>query len=429
MTSRRLPDPRAEDGIALVVAMLLMFFMLTIGLAAIQLSDSQSSLTAKQRQRETSFNVAEAALNAQVTQIAHHWIGINGSTGAATPFTPCPGGSYCPDSTELTSMIPSADTKQPVDWRTQVFDNSDGLESYFSDASVGTQCGCDFNNDGKVWVRSQATVRGHLRTIVSLVQQQTQAESVPHAAIIAGSLSITNNGQHGGNVIIDTNGGLLATRCSPPPWTPTVSESSSTPCMGQPEGVGSTRTEDRWNALLNSQVEGFGGYQPGYDPDPLFSQDQVNRFLNTARAEGTYYTSCPSTLTGEVVVVDVAGQCSYNGNGSFNTQSDPGFVIFLNASSSLSLGGTRTFYGVVYHANMGNAPIVGSATQSTGTLVSLDGNAKIFGGVLIDGPGRVEAGSSAAPNIFFDDHGYDAVRSYAGAGIIQNSWREITPGA
>jgi hypothetical protein len=32
-------------------------------------------------------------------------------------------------------------------------------------------------------------------------------------------------------------------------------------------------------------------------------------------------------------------------------------------------------------------------------------------------------------NIHFDDHGYDAVQSLAAAGIVQNSWREITPGA
>lgn len=434
--TRRFRHLRDDDGIALVIAIILMFFMLSLGLAAIQLSDAQSTLTAKQRQRETSFNVAEAALNAQVTQIAHHWIGKNGLSTAnpqTTPFGTCPGASYCPDSTELTKMIPSADTNVAPVWHTQVFDDVGALGSYFADSLVpstsANQCGCDGNDDGKVWVRAEATVRGHERVIVSLVEQQKQQESVPHAAIIAGSLSITNNGQHGGKVIIQTNGGVLGTRCTPPPWSGSVSESSSAPCMGQPEGAENTRTQAQWTSLLDGQVSGFDGYQPGYQQAPLFTQDQVDRFLNTARAEGTYYTSCPSDLSGQVVVLDVTGQCRYTGSGDFNTQAAPGFLILLNASSSLSMGGTRTFYGVVYHANMGAAPTVGSAPQSSDTLIALDGNAKIYGGVLIDGPGRVEAGSSAAPNIFFDDHGYDAVKSFAGASIIQNSWREITPGA
>jgi hypothetical protein len=56
------------------------------------------------------------------------------------------------------------------------------------------------------------------------------------------------------------------------------------------------------------------------------------------------------------------------------------------------------------------------------------GNTLINGGVIIDGPGRMDAGESGM-NIHFDDHGYDAVQSLAAAGIVQNSWREITPGA
>ena len=48
MSHRRLAHLRAEDGIALVVAIILMAGMLTLALAAIQLSDSQSKLTSHQ---------------------------------------------------------------------------------------------------------------------------------------------------------------------------------------------------------------------------------------------------------------------------------------------------------------------------------------------------------------------------------------------
>jgi Tfp pilus assembly protein PilX len=439
MTQRRFAHVRSEDGIALVVAIILMAFMLSMGLAAIELTDTQSKLTSHQRQRETSFNIAEAALNAQVTQIAHRWIGQDGIPATAPKYTTCPGGSFCPNEAELTAMVPSADTRSgnAPQWQTQVIDNTDGLETHFADSRVGNQCGCDADGDGKIWVRAQATVRGRVRAIVSLVQQQVQAESVPHAAIIAGALTISNNGQHGGNFIIDTNGGLLAVRCDPPGWhpsgTPVANEDASTPCMGQPEGLNNTKTEADWISVLDDQVEGFSGRVTGYQQAPVFAQDQVNRFIAKAQAQGKYYTSCPSSLSGEIVVIDVVGECSYQGNTEFNTAADPGFLILLNAKSSLSLGGSAIYHGVVYHANMGVVPNVGSATQSTGTLITLSGNSRIVGGVLIDGPGRIDAGSSAGANagsnIEFDDHGYSNVTSYAGAGIIQNSWREIQPGA
>jgi hypothetical protein len=422
-------DLRREDGIAIALAVILMAFMLTMGLAAASYVDEQSTLTAKQRQRETAFNVAEAALNAQVTQISHHWVGINGydsSTGTTNPsvgFMPCPGGAFCPTASELTTLVPGADTKVAITWQTNVYDNDStrGLGSYFADSLVGATppCGCDQNLDGKVWVRAEATVRGHKRVIVSLVQEQTQAESAPHAAIIAGALTIENNGLHS-VPIIDSNGGIVAVRCSVPP----PPENSTTPCLGQPLGVSPTQTTADWDNLLNNQISGFSngsGAQQNYPGPPVFSADQLNRFLNTARAEGTYFTSCPSTLAGQVVVIDTVGNCTYTGTDVWNSETQPGFLILLNSQSSLTLGGTTVFYGIIYHANQGTP-------QSSAPLIITQGNTLIQGGVIIDGPGRMDAGESGL-NIKFDDHGYDSVKSLADAGIIQNSWREIQPGA
>jgi type II secretory pathway pseudopilin PulG len=408
---------KQDDGIAMVVAMLLMGMMLSLGLVAIQLADGQAKTTSAQRQRESSFNIAEAALNAQVTQLSQHWADISGTgTGA------CPGATYCPASSELTSLIPGADSNVPVTWQTKVYDNTaPQLSGYFSDSlAAGVVDTWDKNDDGKVWVRAQATVRGRTRVVVSLVQKQTQLESVPHAAIVAGALTIENNGKHS-EPIIDANGGLVAVRCP-------VVFNEPDPCLGQPLGSAPTKTPEDWADLLTDQIDGFATAQSSYPAPSLFSQDQIYRFIATAKAGGTYYTSCPSTLAGEVVVVDVTGTCSYTGSTTWNTQPEPGFVIFLRASSALSLGGTTTYNGIIYHANMGNPPILSSATQSSGSLIMTSGNTLINGGVIIDGPGRMDAGESGM-NIHFDDHGYDAVQSLAAAGIVQNSWREITPGA
>ncbi|QEC49380.1 hypothetical protein FSW04_18590 [Baekduia soli] len=434
MTDTRIRRLSGEDGIALVIAVVLMAFMLALGLGAMTFVDGQSKLTASQRQRETAFNVSEAALNAQITQISHHWSGMNGqnpdgSTNAVVGFMPCPGGAFCPSASELTTLVPGADSNVAITWKTNVYDNSGSLDGYFADSRIGTQCGCDANNDGRVWVRAEATVRGHTRVIVSLVQEQTQAESVPHAALITGALTIENNGQHNGP-IIQSNGGIVAVRCTVPATAGSggPAESGSTPCMGQPLGRAPTQTTTAWNSLLNNQISGFQSHVEGYSSAPVFTQDQITRFINTAKAESTYYTGCPGSLAGNVVVVDTTGNCSYTGNVTWNSVADPGFLIFLNANSTLTLGGTTVFNGVIYHANMGVPPTLGSAPQSSASLITTSGNTLINGGVIIDGPGRMDAGESGL-NIRFDDHGYDAVKSLAAAGIIQNSWREIQPGA
>jgi Tfp pilus assembly protein PilX len=431
MNRFKLSDLRREDGIAVAVAIILMAFMLSMGVAAAAYVDAQSSLTAKQRQRETAFNVAEAALNAQITQISHHWAGTNGldpTLASTVSFTQCPGGTFCPSGSELTSLIPSADTStSAVTWQTNVYDDTNGLESYFADSRVSNQCGCDGNGDGKVWVRAQATVKGHTRAIVSLVQEQTQAESVPHAAIIAGSLTIENNGQHSVPIIDDSGGGVIAVRCSVPNYPQQPAETNGSQCLGQPLGTPPTQSQSDWSSLLTNQISGFSTALQGYSPAPVFSQDQLDRFINTAKAESTYYTSCPSSLAGQVVVVNMVGNCTYTGSDEWNTSVAPGFLIFLNAQSTLTLGGTTIYHGVIYHANEGSPPTLGSATQSSASLIITSGNTLIDGGVIIDGPGRMDAGESGL-NIQFNDHGYDAVKSLAAAGIVQNSWREIQPG-
>jgi Tfp pilus assembly protein PilX len=416
MTQRALQRLRGEEGVAMILAVVLMALMLALGLGAVTFVDNQNKLTGNQRQRETSFNIAEAALNAQVTQISDHWV-----TTGNTPWQ-CPGSTYCPNGAELTALVPSADVAAGVTWRSNVYDNSGGLAAFFADSKIAGQCGCDANGDNKVWVRAEATVHNRTRVIVSLVQKQLQAESVPHAAMIAGALTIPNNGNH---QLIQTNGGVLAVRCTVPA---SGDADPSAPCLGQPLGKAPTQTPADWNDKLTQQIVGFATNQQGYSAAPVFSQDQINRFINTAQANGTYYTGCPSSLTGSVVVVNTTGECKYTGNDQWNTKQAPGFLLFLNAASDLYIGGNTTYYGVVYHGNMGSPPTLDSSPQSTSTLVTLKGNTQLVGGVIIEGPGRLETGDSGQQNLFFDDHGYDAVQSFAAAGIIQNSWREIAPG-
>ena len=56
---------RDESGFALLGALMILIILMGVGIALVAISDTQQSLSASQRVRESSFNLAEAALNAQ----------------------------------------------------------------------------------------------------------------------------------------------------------------------------------------------------------------------------------------------------------------------------------------------------------------------------------------------------------------------------
>jgi hypothetical protein len=65
------------------------------------------------------------------------------------------------------------------------------------------------------------------------------------------------------------------------------------------------------------------------------------------------------------------------------------------------------------------------------TLFDIGGTSCIDGSVLVDGPGIVTIGSSGSgcgggANLKFNPRAFDAVKSLGSAGIVQNTWRELT---
>ena len=70
-----MPLSRARDeaGNALVVALVVMGLLLSLGLALLKQVDSEQAEGGSQRARESSFQVAEGALNAQVFQLSTRW--------------------------------------------------------------------------------------------------------------------------------------------------------------------------------------------------------------------------------------------------------------------------------------------------------------------------------------------------------------------
>lgn len=397
---------RGESGFALVTAMVLMAMMLIAGAALAATIDVQTRESRVERVRDGAFNLAESALNAQLFALSRDWPGPGRSVapyGVCTAATPSP---RCPDDASLRGGA-SPDLAGAT-WETRVRDNGAGsAPDFYSDPSTLTQPGFDANRDGRVWVRAQAVAQGRTRTLVALVRAETQEEDLPHAALIAGSLAISNNGN---KELIRSGGGQVSVRCDP--LAPAF---RLTPCVGHVV----TSLLDLNGLLTGRLAAQISGTTPVTKAAlaAAMTPEARARLKATAIADGTYYTGCPTAaqLTGRLVYIE-SGDCSYTANGTYNAPAAPGTLVL--GSGSLSLGGTSAFYGVVYNANTGGASAAGVTTQ---------GNAQIVGGVLIDGGAQMVVGSSGL-NISFDLNAFRAVASYGAAGIIQNTWREIRAG-
>ncbi|MDQ1375564.1 MAG: hypothetical protein QOJ09_2902, partial [Actinomycetota bacterium] len=267
----------------------------------------------------------------------------------------------------------------------------------------------DSNTDGKVWVRATATVKQHTQAVVGLIQVDKQTEQLPHSTLVAGSLDISNNG----------NKPLICTKL---PDTLSGNDCTSSSSQVGPVQVRcTTYTSSCLNIRdpINNSVQ-ISPYnvQVGYPAAPSLTPEALNRLKARAQADGTYYSgTCPSSMQGPqagmVVFVDSAN-CSYTSNSDFNTLSAPGVYIMNNGT--LNLGGTSTFYGVIYAAN----------PPASGTTVNLGGNTSVVGGINVDGNGTLVAGSSHV-NLIFDDFAFSKVTSYGAAHLVQNKWRNFVP--
>lgn len=396
-----------EEGMALLVVMVLMGVMLTAGIAIASTVDTQTSASQAERVRDSAFNLAESSLNAQVFGLSRDWPGS--LPRRYDVCTPTSSPTRCPDNASLVGG--GSPDLTGATWQTSVRDNgASSAPNFYSDASSATQPGYDASGpgglpDGKVWVRARAVAQGRARTLIALVRTEKQEEDIPHAAVLANRLVFSNNAPK--KVFVAAGNGLFALKCDP------LADPRST-CLGR------TYTGNSLAGAKSSVAGNITGSAPAtsYAGGPAITPEALARLKATAIANGTYYAGCPTEaqLTGQVVYVE-SGNCSYNGNSQFNSPQAPGMLI-LNAGT-ISISGTANFYGVIYAVNANRLP---------GTVVSTQGTGQIVGGVLVDGLGQVVLGSSSSPKIQFDVNAFRAVASYGTAGIVQNTWREIRAG-
>lgn len=386
----------SERGFVLATAMILMLVMLSMGLATMKVVDSQQHASRISRERDDSFNLAEGALEEQSFVLSSSW-----SQSSSTPYATCDQATTattCPSPPSLSNTFTGVDYSGAT-WSTQVFDNSsttggNAMQSFYSDALAANAPRYDKNGDGQLWVRASATVRGHTRVLVALVKwQQNPAELFPLNTITAGHFSTTDNGK---KTIVDLQGnsaqaGPMRLRCT------NIQQSS---CL---------------NAVLSKgQISPAGQIFGGYTGGPALSQAAIGRLRATAKAQGTYYSSCPGNPSGKVVFIE-SGTCSWNDSAGpfFNSATSPGVLVINNGS--VSFGGNITYYGAVYAVN---------AQNSASDLVSTGGTSEIVGAIAVDGAGGVSAGASGL-NVSYDANAVVSIRSYGTTGIVENTWREL----
>jgi hypothetical protein len=377
--------------VAVVVAVFVSLLMLGIGLALLSFADQQIGQTGRDRVKENTLSLAEGALNAQAGLLSAAW-----PETADLAFAPCTKSSTsvkCPNASALMGGFTGKDFGTggaAASWSITIRDNA--LGAHYDDTATAAQPAWDANGDDVVWVRTEATVRGQRRTLVTLVRATPLGQTFPRGVITAGHIHTTNNGN---KVIIDTgNGPGLMGRCS--------------------AGAGGP---GRGNSCLDYEVNKGQVWPNAWTSDPTIpnamTTTEVDSLRNRAKAAGTWYNGCPASLPNSQVVFIESGNCSYSSNATWNSAASPGLLVLY--SGTLTLAGNTNFYGLIYAVN---------ANGLTGAVVSLNGNTEVHGAIVVDGAGGVYAGSSKL-NLRYDSNVFNSVTTTQTINVIANSWREL----
>jgi Tfp pilus assembly protein PilX len=381
-----------ERGSVMVVAVVSMGLMLAIGLATLSFGGGQRNLAAAERVRESSFNLAEGVLNSQIFLLSRTW-----PAAAATAFpASCSSGATatnCPAPATVSAQF-SESQYTGATWTSAVKDNGGSVATYYTTAGAASQPAYDANGDGRLWVQARGVVRGVPRTVVTQVQAQITTLPFPKNSLTGGWTAATNSGK---KVLIDTSGrsytstpgqpGSIAVRCSSAPPSSCINYDMSKGQISPPS------------------------YQTSFSSAALLSEAQVDQMRVTAKAYGTYYSGCPSSLTGAMVFIE-SGSCSY-GNGTFNSLASPGVVAI--ATGTLTLNNNAIYYGLIYGRN-------GQGT--TGAVITIGGCAKVIGSVAVEGAGGTNVGD-CGNNLAYNSAATTAARAYGDPAVVRTTWREI----
>jgi Tfp pilus assembly protein PilX len=400
---------RGQEGFALVTATMILALLIAFGLSLLMFTDTQQHAATAEQSRESAFSLAEAALNAQILQLARQWPTATSPAPTSCTEATSTSGNACPDPSSLSTSAayPAAGSCTGTEawgsslsnrWTTYV--RSDTSTGQLFNSSVDKVNAPYDNGDRSLWVRAVGVSGCKPVAVISKVSEQLVPLAFPRNVLSANGFSTSNSGS---KVILNTLGTAtqaapVSVRCQSPLTTST--------CKVYTKGVQvSPDTTTVCSACSPS----------------MLTATQLESLKSQAIVNGTYFKTgtCPASmaaLTGTLTYVE--GPCNLGefSGGEANSNASPGFLVLYNGT--LKMGGNATFWGVVYAVN---------AQKSSGGVVSVQGNARIVGAVDVDGLGTVQLGSSA-PNLIYDPRGTNLLKTYGGAAPTPNTFRVLPRG-
>jgi Tfp pilus assembly protein PilX len=436
---------RNEEGFAVVAAVVLLTVIIGLGLGLLLFTDSQQKASTREQASEAAFNVAEAALNAQVGQLSRKWplpgtapatetTEMPGSCTASTPTTEP--ANDCPSATDLKNDPNTGSTTcsgtdawgSPLSnqWTTYVRRDPGESSLFSTSAEHGQPTFPEDKETGALWVRAVGVVQCHAVTVVSLVTRQRVTLRFPQDAIAGNWFEVTNKGN---KAIVNRQGTAtqpapVSMRCGPEP--PTKNKN----CEEYEE------SKEQVYPVITSNVP---------NPSTTLTAAERETIKAEAQAYGTFYSppNCPTSVTqlegaqlstgGRApVYVEGCGELKIPANGMANCEppapaesppnpTSPGFLVLANGT--LELSGKSTYCGVIYAANLENLKTA---------VVKLQGGTVVVGGIIVDGAGGILFGSSGQggkpANLVFDSLAIEDLKISAGAASTRNSFRILPTG-
>jgi Tfp pilus assembly protein PilX len=142
--------PPSERGSALVTAMLVMMLLMAFGIATAALVDTDQADSRRERERESSFQLTEGALNAQLYQLSTRWPGATTATAYPLSCGPVSSEADCPNGAAIQQNFTGADYASGISWVSQVRDNGGTSPNYWSEDLLTSQPSYDRNDDNFV---------------------------------------------------------------------------------------------------------------------------------------------------------------------------------------------------------------------------------------------------------------------------------------
>lgn len=412
-----------DQGFVLVTAIILLAVMLGFGVAVVAYTNSQQKASAHEQYSEAAFNLAEAALNAQIGQLSRQWPGKVEFEKNKIVLNTCTPSTYtttnlCPEPEILAKAYPNTGPTcsgteawgSPLSnkWDTYVRANTGEAKkegsTYFNSGNEKTEPSYASTKE-KLWVRAVGVVNCHAVTVVALVSEQTQHVTFPEEAFSANWFETSNEGG-GKSAIIE-----LTSKSS-------VTGKTHIRCKGF---TGTTQE-------IKEKCEQFseGQISPKYEENTsgsglTLTTAQLEELKSQAEAEGHFYSAgkCPGgieELSGKPTYVEGC-EMKFTGNGEANSEKEPGFLVVANGS--IEFTGGATYYGVIYSANQ---------QGSSNAIVTVHGNSKVVGEIVVDGNGGISFGSSHKHNLEYSGtvaHEFEAI---VDAAATRNSFRILPSG-